>query len=107
MYRRDWLRTIVKKTLRRFVVVIRFEWPSSGEVQKYRVRPMHHDELAVLIWSFYGSKLSGNQIKSVLEKMLGTGQANEKTIQKAVDHCEGVVGRMDKTWGPLISKLIQ
>jgi hypothetical protein len=87
--------------------VIEFRWPSSGEKKRYRVRPMSQDEVAVLIWSFYGSKLSSDQIKSVLGKMLGTGQAEEKIIQKAVDHCESVVDRMDKSWGPLISKLIQ
>lgn len=107
MYRRAWLRAIVKKTFRRFVVVIEFRWPTLGESHRYRVRPLREDELVVLIWSFYGSKLSSDQIKSVLGKMLGTGQATEKTIQKAVDHCESVVDRMDNKWGPLISTLIQ
>lgn len=107
MYRRAWPRAIIKKILRRFIVVIEFHWPSLGESQRYRVRPLRHDEVVVLIWSFYGSKLSSDQIKSVLGKMLGTGQAEAKTIQKAVDHCEGVVDRMDNKWGPLISNLLQ
>lgn len=107
MYLGAWLRAAVKKILRRFIVVIRFEWPSTGEVQVYRVRPLRRDEVAVLIWSFYGSDLSSDQIKKVLEKLVGTNQANIKTIRSAVDHCEDVVGRMDDSWGPLISKLIQ
>ena len=88
-------------------MVIQFQWPASGESQRYRVRPMKHDEVAVLIWCFYGSKLSNVQIKEVLGKMLGTGQVDSKTAQKAVDHCEAVVDRMDKSWGPLVSRLLQ
>ncbi len=107
MYRGAWLRAAVKKFLRRFVVVIRFEWPSSGEVQVYRVRPLRRDEIVVLIWSFYGSKLSNTQIKAVLEKLVGTSQAERKKVQAAVDHCGAVVDRMDDSWGPLISRLIQ
>lgn len=106
MFRGAWLRAAVKKILRRFVVVIRFEWPSSGEVQVYRVRPLRRDEIVVLIWSFYGSKLSNKQIKAVLEKMGGTSQAEIKNIQAAVDHCESVVDRMDASWGPLVSRLL-
>lgn len=100
-------RKVARKFLRRFIVVIQFNWPSSGESHRYRVRPMKRDEVAVLIWSFYGSKLSSDQIKAVLEKMMGTGQVDSKTAQRAVDHCEAVVGRMDNAWGPLISRLIQ
>lgn len=106
MFRGAWLRAAVKKILRRFVVVIRFEWPSSGEVQVYRVRPLRRDEIVVLIWSFYGSKLSNKQIKAVLEKIVGTSQAEHKKVQAAVDHCESVVDRMDASWGPLVSRLL-
>lgn len=75
--------------------------------QQYRVRPMRHDEMAVLIWTFYGAKLSSDQIGEVLKKMLGTGQVEIKNVNSAVQHCESVVLKMDESWGPLISKLIQ
>ncbi len=99
-------RKAARKFLRRFVIVIHFQWPSSGEGHRYRVRPMKRDEVAVLIWSFYGSKLTSDQIKAVLEKMVGTGQVDSKTAQRAVDHCGAIVGRMDESWGPLISRLL-
>jgi len=107
MYLGAWLRAVVKKILRRYIVVIEMHWPSLGEHQRYRVRPLRHDEVAILIWSFYGSKLSSDEIKAVLEKMIGTGQANIKNVRSAVKHCEEVVDRMDESWGPLLSGLIQ
>lgn len=102
-----WLHGKVKRFLRRYRVVIEFNWPTIGLAETYRVRPLRHDELVVLIWCFYGSGLKGEQIKEVLQKLLGTGHAEMKNVQAAVKHCEGIVGQMDSTWGPLLSKLIQ
>ena len=100
-------RQVARKILRRFIVVIEFHWPTIGQDQRYRVRPMRHDEMAVLIWTFYGAKLSSDQIQAVLQKMLGTGQVDSKNVKSAVKHCESVVTKMDESWGPLLTKIIQ
>lgn len=102
-----WLRERIKRVLRRFRIVIEFNWPTIGLAETYRVRPLRRDELVVLIWCFYGGGMNGDQIKGVLQKLLGTGHAEMKNVKAAVAHCEAIVGKMDSTWGPLLSKLIQ
>ena len=57
-----WLHGKVKRFLRRYRGVIEFNWPTIGLAETYRVRPLRHDELVVLIWCFYGSGLKGEQI---------------------------------------------